>query len=159
MSAGTNAFPSRAGFNQSGGAYFMSLAALSGATNAASNAVSPWASVLVNAGSNSGGAYSNPTFALASATSIFAPTSANAGTFASNVMNTQNLLLKDMGRTVVSSGRSFRKFAPVVNYSNGISTFGVAGQAATTGEDYLTGYIELGFEGNGTPAPVAHFGR
>jgi hypothetical protein len=69
-------------------------------------------------------------------------------------------ILKDMGRTVVSSLRTFRKVQLVVPNSNPtLSTFGVRGQSGTTGEDFLTGYIELGFEGNGTPAPVAHFGR
>jgi len=69
-------------------------------------------------------------------------------------------ILKDMGRTVVSSLRTFRKVQLVVPNSNAtLSTFGVRGQSGTTGEDFLTGYIELGFEGNGTPAPVAHFGR
>jgi hypothetical protein len=69
-------------------------------------------------------------------------------------------ILKDLGKTVVSSLRTFRKVQLVRHNTNvARSTFGVAGQAATTGEDYLTGYIELCFEGNGTPAPVAHFGR
>ena len=71
-------------------------------------------------------------------------------------------ILKDMGKTVVSSLRTFRKVQLVLNgpatYTNA-STFGVGGRAATTTEDYLTGYIELGFEGNGSPAPVAKFGR
>jgi hypothetical protein len=69
-------------------------------------------------------------------------------------------ILKDLGKTVVSSLRTFRKVQLVRHNTNvARSTFGVAGQAATTGEDYLTGYIELGFEGAGVPAPVAHFGR
>lgn len=62
--------------------------------------------------------------------------------------------LRDMGKTVVSSGRAFRKvqlIAPIP------STFGVAGQseAQAPTSDYLTGYIELGWEGQGSPAPVA----
>lgn len=69
-------------------------------------------------------------------------------------------VLKDMGKTVVSSLRTFRKVQIVLPNSNGLSTFGVGGKAATAaGEDYFTGYIELGFEGQGSPAPVAHFGR
>jgi hypothetical protein len=69
-------------------------------------------------------------------------------------------ILKDMGKTVVSSLRTFRKVQLVrTNAASTRSTFGVGGSAATTGEDYYSGYIELGFEGNGTPAPVAHFGR
>ena len=70
-------------------------------------------------------------------------------------------IMKDMGKTVVSSLRTFRKVQLVVPGSNStLSTFGTGGAAATAaGEDYFTGYIELGFEGNGAPAPVAHFGR
>jgi hypothetical protein len=68
-----------------------------------------------------------------------------------------------MGRTVVSSLRTFRKVQLVLTGANGsnstLSTFGVGGAAAGVGQDYFTGYIELGFEGNGRPAPVAHFGR
>lgn len=74
-------------------------------------------------------------------------------------------LLKDMGRTVVSSLRTFRKVQLVVAQGSAsgnstLSTFGVAGGVGTSnGQDYYTGYIELGFEGNGVPAPVARFGR
>ena len=82
-----------------------------------------------------------------------------------------NTLFKDMGKSIISSGGYFRKVQLVVPQAgsaagqagtgtlNG-STFGVGGSAAgVTGEDFFQGYIELGFEGNGTPAPVAHFGR
>ena len=68
-------------------------------------------------------------------------------------------LLRDMGKTLYSSLRVFRRVQLVVpNYT---STFGVGGGAATTypNSDYLTAYIELGFEGGGTPARVAQFGR
>jgi hypothetical protein len=74
-------------------------------------------------------------------------------------------ILKDLGRTVVSANRTFRKIQLVVNTKinpSTFSTFGVNGAAlggSTLVEDYLTGYIEIGFEGQGTPAPVAHFGR
>jgi len=68
-------------------------------------------------------------------------------------------LLKDLGKTVVSSGRTFRKIQVVSQQDGaGPSTFGVGGDV-NRGADYLTGYIELGFEGNGSPAPVAQFGR
>lgn len=64
--------------------------------------------------------------------------------------------LRDMGRTYVSSGRVFRKVQLVVPNTQVTSTFGVQGNQSTTPtEDYLTGYIELGWEGAGTPAPVA----
>ena len=74
-------------------------------------------------------------------------------------------LLRDIGKSVVSSNRYFRKVQLVVRNggdrpSTGASTFGVAGTALGTNpnQDYLTGYIELGYEGGGVPAPVVQFG-
>jgi hypothetical protein len=67
-------------------------------------------------------------------------------------------ILKDMGKTVVSSTRTFRKVQLVRKSHSTLSTFGVSG-GITAGEQYYTGYIELGFEGNGNAAPVAQFGR
>jgi hypothetical protein len=63
--------------------------------------------------------------------------------------------LRDMGKTYVSTGRVFRKVQLIV--PNAPSTFGVEGNQANTAPnaDYLTGYIELGWEGAGFPAPVA----
>ena len=68
-------------------------------------------------------------------------------------------ILRDMGKTVVSSARVFRRVQLIA--PNSASTFGVAGQVATTWpqQDFLTAYIELGFEGGGVPTPVAQFGR
>jgi hypothetical protein len=65
--------------------------------------------------------------------------------------------LRDMGKTYVSSGRVFRKVQLIVNVSTtNQSTFGVEGNQNTSPNvDYLTGYIELGWEGAGSPAPVA----
>ena len=70
-------------------------------------------------------------------------------------------ILKDMGKTVVSSNRTFRKIQMVYGgATNQLSTNGVVWKAGTTpNEDYATGYIELGFDGTGAPAKVAHFGR
>ena len=66
-------------------------------------------------------------------------------------------VLRDMGKTVVSSNRTFRKVQYVISTN---STFGVGGRSGTTPlVDYLTGYVELGFEGGGVPTPVAQFGR
>ena len=64
--------------------------------------------------------------------------------------------LRDLGKTVLSSGRMFRKVQLVVPNTATLSTFGVEGGANTSPNvDYLTGYIELGWEGNGQGAPVA----
>lgn len=64
--------------------------------------------------------------------------------------------LRDMGKTYVSSGRVFRKVQLIVPNTQVTSTFGVEGNQNTSPNvDYLTGYIELGWEGAGFPAPVA----
>ena len=71
-------------------------------------------------------------------------------------------ILKDLGKQVVSSSRVFRKVQLVVR--NGAptgtqNTFGVAGEANTNpNQDYLTGYIELGYDGNGPATPVVNYG-
>ena len=66
-------------------------------------------------------------------------------------------VLRDMGKTVVSASRTFRKVQLVVSSP---VTFGVGGPASTTGEDYLSGYIELGFpSASSVVAPVAAYGR
>ena len=69
-------------------------------------------------------------------------------------------LLRDMGKTVVSSSQTFRKVQLVTPAP---STFGVSGVAGSTApqSDWLTGYITLGFgsDGTSTPTPVACYGR
>lgn len=74
-------------------------------------------------------------------------------------------ILKDLGKQVLSSGRVFRKVQLVVRQvgaspSTTVSTFGVAGTntGAAANQDYLTGYIELGFDGAGPATPVAQYG-
>jgi hypothetical protein len=148
MSAGTNAFGAKAGFNQSGGAYFMTLAALETVAGTAG----PFVNTLVTAGSNSGGAFSNPTLSTVTMSNII-----GAGTTAANAAGfvAASKLLKDMGRTVVSAGRTFRKFAPVVPTLP--SSFGVVGQAgATPNAGFGAFYLEVGRE-TGTPAPIARY--
>jgi hypothetical protein len=66
-------------------------------------------------------------------------------------------LLRDMGKTVVSSNRTFRKVQLVA--SSALGAAGVVGVDTTKGP-YLTGYIELA-TGNAlvtaaAPAPVAY---
>jgi len=149
MSAGTNAFGARAGFNQSGGAYFMTLTGLDGAAGVAG----AYINTLTSAGSNSGGAWSNPTFSNVAMCNILGSgiPASNASTIVGG-----NKLLKDMGRTVVSAGRTFRKFAPVV--AGLPSSFGVVGQAgATPNAGFGSFYLEVGREGAGTPAPVVRY--
>ena len=106
-------------------------------------------------------------------------TLAQGGGFTST-LSTAGALLKDMGKSIVSTGSYFRKVqlvvptgsgliannitggTSVVTAGNNASTFGVGGVAPVAGgavPDFLTGYIQLGFEGGGVPAPVAKFGR
>ena len=153
----TGAHPLKAGFNQSGGAYFMTLAALEPAPGTAGGYVQ----TLLSGGSNSGGAFVGPTFSNVAMTTIIGAgtTAANASAFVA-----PNALLKDMGKTVVSSGRVFRKFAPVSrNTSNG-----VVGQGAVApNAGYGSFYLEVGMgqlpapagapAGAGLPAPIVRY--
>lgn len=95
-------------------------------------------------------------------------TLANGQSWVSTALATSGgAILRDMGRSIVSSTRTFRKVQLVVPANRAPSTFGVGG-GTIAGENYFTGYIELGFgpEGGsggpgdaGGPAPVAHYGR
>ena len=101
----------------------------------------------------------NPTAGQASFSTATWAAKGTAGVakYASSISTAGAGILRDMGKTVVSSSRTFRKVQLVVSSA---STFGVGGaQGAAVVEDYLTGYIELGFEGPGNFAPVAKYGR
>jgi hypothetical protein len=158
MSSGTNAFGAKAGFNQSGGTYFMTLAALE-----ATPGTAVFTNTLSAAGSNSGGAWVPPTLALANMSNVLG-TGAAISFANSSALVASGKLLKDMGRTVVSAGRTFRKFAPVLS-GNALSTFGVVGGAATsTNAGYGSFYLEVGRDGSalansgaGSPAPIARY--
>jgi len=93
-----------------------------------------------------------------SGTSLSTAVWANSGPTSSLISTAGGALLKDMGKTFISSSRVFRKIQLVRSGAAFASSFGVAG-VPTVGEEYLSGYIEMGFEGGGSPAPVAHFGR
>ncbi len=89
---------------------------------------------------------------------------ANFGSrYLSSVVASGAGLLRDVGRTYISGGRTFRKVQLVVPQSTGtVSTFGVGGVTGSAPvQDYLTGYIEVGFDAaSGTaPTPVAKWGR
>ncbi len=72
-------------------------------------------------------------------------------------------LLRDHGKTFLSGGRTFRKVQLVVPQSTGtVSTFGVGGVTGSAPvQDYLTGYIEVGYDAQSGTAPtlVAKWGR
>ncbi len=92
---------------------------------------------------------------------------ASWATFGSRYLSSVNAsgagLLKDTGRTYLSGGRVFRKVQLVVPQSTGTqSTFGVGGGNGTVpNQDFLTGFIETGFDAapGSSPTPVAKWGR
>jgi len=91
-----------------------------------------------------------------------APGGSSAAYITSTLNTTGGAILRDMGKTAISSGVYFRKVQLVVPqgsayFTGATSTFGVSGNVGNGG-DYLTGYIQLGFEGGSPPAPVAKFG-
>jgi hypothetical protein len=111
-----------------------------------------------------GGSFSTATWANSS---LVGGTVTASGWLSTSLATSGAAILRDMGRTVVSSSRTFRKIQYVVPANKAASTFGVSG-TTTNGESYFTGYIELGFGGEGQlggpsdangPAPVAHYGR
>ena len=102
---------------------------------------------------------------LSTAQWAWASVSANNGSPYLSTIAAAGGLLRDLGKNVISSNRYFRKIQLVVpntgtHPSTSASTFGVAGRNLGTfpNADYLTGYIELGYEGGGVPAPVVQFG-
>jgi hypothetical protein len=97
-------------------------------------------------------------------------TMSSSGAYVSSLIVNAGGIFRDMGKSVVSSGRSFRKVQLMVStgtslYNNG--TDGVGG-VDTAPTNYLTGYIELPSFGTvggsvGTtplngPTPVARLG-
>ena len=104
------------------------------------------------AGSGAGGSFLPGTFGASGWTGAALSTISSIGAGG---------LLKDMGKTVVSSNRTFRKVQLVVKGASGSSTFtGVGGSVTQSAAGpYYTGYIELAtgnsFVNDATPAPVA----
>lgn len=105
-------------------------------------------------------AYNATAGAVTFSTAVWAMNPVGYGWASTLVAGAGTGLLKDMGKTVVSSVRTFRKVQLVVPQARANSTFGVSGRVSTNpNEDYFTGYIELGLDGTGDPAKVAPFGR
>ena len=94
-------------------------------------------------GSFQAGTFTNADWAIAGGPAALLPLISSVGAG----------LLKDMGKTVVSSNRTFRKVQLVVQGGTGVSS------SASTAGPFYTGYIELAtgnsFVNDATPAPVA----
>ena len=110
--------------------------------------------------SGSGGSFQVGSFSNAP----WAALQANASKYTSTISTIgAGGVFRDMGKTIVSASRTFRKVQLLVNDAKVVSTSGVAGSAsgAAANTDYLTGYIEVagspvyGNAALGNPAPVA----
>ena len=109
-------------------------------------------------GSGAGGSFTNGSFSQAAW--ALGTGSVGASPYTSSISAIgKGGLLRDMGRTVVSANRTFRKIQLVCST---VSTGGVGGPAAggAANVDFLTGYIELssgpgGSFGNAAAAPAA----
>jgi hypothetical protein len=88
-------------------------------------------------------------------------TMSTSGAAVSSLIATAGGIFKDMGKTMVSSGRVFRKVQLVVS----TGTLAAGGTAGVAGADvapsnYLTGYLELpGQHGSGGSVPAAPVAR
>ncbi len=149
--AGLIGAPLHGGFNQSGGGYYMVLSTLT---------MSQVLSYL--GGSGSGGSYnvgSLSTFHGAAAAGI-GPSAVPSGDYSTALLQPVGTLFKDMGKTVVSSGRTFRKFQSVkMTAGTSSPSFGVTGPTGTaTVPGYLSFYLEIGREGaGGQPAQIVRY--
>ena len=102
-------------------------------------------------------------YALNATTGVLTGATWASGAYTNSVNASGAGLLKDLGRPYISAGRTFRRVQLVIPQgTKATSTFGVAGASGTTpNSDYLTGYIEVGFDAASgtTPTPVAKWGR
>ena len=138
--------PTSRGFKQSAGGFFIPLG------NVASRVLA------FTAVGGAGGSYQVGSFA----TAAWAQGGTTPSRFTSTISSiAAGGVLRDMGKSVVSAGRVFRK---VQLLTSTVSTGGVGGPvgAANPVVDYLTGYIELGsgLANGGLPgtfAPVAYY--
>ncbi len=138
--------------NDTDGGYFMPLSSLVGV-------IYTFTSGSGAGGSFAQGSFSTAQWAIAPVPAAALPSAAaGGGRYLSSINGAGAGLLKDMGKTVVSAGRTFRKIQLV---ARNVSTGGVEGNTPSNVnvQEFLTGYIELGFDGAGQPAPVAKYGR
>jgi hypothetical protein len=144
MATGSGAFSAKAGYNQSGGGYYIVVTSLTAGQL-----------LTYTAGSGSGGATTVGSFTVGQPASLPGGTSTLFGA---------GRLVKDMGKTVVSAGRTFRKIQAVLPANAALgSTFGVTGGPAgtySTGDaGYATYYVETGRDGANADGDVAALAR
>ncbi len=160
MAANSSAHPARAGFNQSGGAYFLALSDLANtATGAATLTYT-----ITTAATGSGGATVPPVFTVTSMENIMKAgvTDANLSAVEAAGFVAAGKLIKDMGKTVVdASGRTFRKFAVAATGAAFVSSTGVVGNpAAAPNVGYGSFYLEVtrnAATAGAAPAPIIRY--
>ena len=135
MATGSGAFSVNAGYNQSGG-YLVVVSDIKANLN------------YYTGSSGSGGAATVGSFSTAVATSALPSNS--------STLFATGRVVKDMGKTLVSSGRTFRKIQAITSTPQ--TSFGVTGPAAgAVDPGYFTFYVETSREGTGMPAALARF--
>jgi hypothetical protein len=147
MSAASGAFGARAGFNQSGGGYLMIVSSI----NMQLNTCVP--------GSGSGGATNPPVITAVVPTTVNNSIIINGNDIAP--LFATGRAVKDMGKSVVSAGRVFRKIQALGGAAARTAN-GVTGGAETTTPaypGYATYYIETGFEGQNGDTPLPRVAR
>jgi len=136
MAVNSSAHPARAGFNQSGGAYFLIVSSIAGQLNA------------FTAGTGSGGATTVGTFATVTPLNLLA----GSGAVDQSSLFAVGNLIKDMGKTVVSSGRTFRRFQLVQTQVQSPANSSLSGGITGPSPTYATFYLETGRDGAGAAA-------
>jgi hypothetical protein len=137
--------PTSRGFKQAQGGVFINLLA-----NGLNGKVLAYSGSSGAGGSSVPGSFSPASWALTGSAGASKHTS---------TLSLAGSVLRDMGKSVVSSGRLFRRVQLLVST---VSTGGVDGTAGNSypATDFLTGYIELpsaaGGGGMALPAPVAY---
>ncbi len=132
MAANSSAHSAKAGFNQSGGAYFIVISDISAKLN------------VYTPGTGSGGAATAGSMAITPAATI-APGLASAAAAVG-----AGKLIKDMGKSVVVGGVTYRKFQ-VVQTPSATNAGGQMGKSS----DYYSFYLEVGRDGAQFAAPPA----
>ena len=158
MSANLGAHSVRGGFNQSGGSMFMVLNDLEPSAGTAK-----YVYTISVASSNSGGATTAPTFALTKMSDVLkagATYAALSDAEAADFVDAGKLI-EDMGKSVVSGGRTYRKFALALTGAQFVSSLGVAGNgAAAPNTGFGSFYLEVGRDGFVSadgPAPIVRY--
>jgi hypothetical protein len=141
MATGSSAYSAKAGYNQAGGGYYIII------TDITAGQLNTY-----TAGTGSGGATTQGGIAAATLAELPGGLSTLFGA---------GRIVKDMGKTVVSAGRTFRKIAAVLpTNANSSPTFGVAGTAATTSNPgYATYYVETGRDGANADSDLVRIAR